>query len=522
MKLSARARGGGAVVRGLDGVWHMAEGDEITIEAESEFPACARLSGAVLATEGTRRQAARMVTRWVVPLHTWAGRAELEVDDGETTAVAQLDVAPHPGKLGIEAFREMLEELTRVAQDLPWGLSPGTLAGERAEDSPSVAHPAVLEAELPVLFAALRQLRAEPLQRTLRSREVAPLRGARHVDARSLRWLASHPAPLLAVTAPTLWGGPEDAVFVEQRRTERTLRHPATAHIRFLVDRLVRRLQASETLLAGLGSEAHEDGQHARWLAARVRRARLAVEAERALSPLCLVEGVPASEGAAQAILDHPVYARVQRVARRLLDPGASVSPAGALRAPARRTHELYELLVLYRLVAALGRELGPEWKWTAADVVRRRALDVLPDGSAFVASHVDGRRIEVCHQLRFGAFSPEVEQHALHSISGERRPDAVIGLFEGDSLVRWLVVDAKYRASRTALHEGLADVHVYQDALRWRGLRAAGSFIAVPACQEDASVYATRSYLEAHRFGALVTSSASCFAPAFGFLWER
>ena len=103
--------------------------------------------------------------------------------------------------------------------------------------------------------------------------------------------------------------------------------------------------------------------------------------------------------------------------------------------------------------------------------------------------------------------------------ISGERRPDAIVGLFGRDELVRWVAIDAKYRASRTAIHEGLADAHVYQDALRWNSLRASGSFIAVPACSHEASVYSENSYLETNRFGALVTSRERCFGAPIAML---
>lgn len=511
MKVDAQTRAG-PVVATEDGAWCAAEGDEVIITAIGRHPATATVSGAVLAPSSVRRTGPDIATSWRLPIHTWAGRAELVVDDGDVLVSRSIDVSPHPGKLGVTAFREMLDELLEVSRGLPWGLSPGGLAGERDEDAPAVVHPAVLEAELPLLLRALRQLRSEALSWTTRTREVLPLRHARHVDARSLRWLATKPYAMLAVTAPEAVTRADEPPVVEQRRTERNYAHPATAHLRFLVDRLLRSLRRAEEVL-GKAVASSEDAEHARWLQGRVAAGRVLLEAERDAGPLAGVPPVPAGEGAAQAVVDHPVYARVQRIARRLLDPGVRVSPDRALRSPMKRTHELYELLVLYRLVDAARRELGSEWKWTTPAVRRVGPLDVLPDGATFTAAGPAGLRLVVRYQATFPAYRVEDGQPVMHSITGERRPDVVLGLFSGDELLRWVAVDPKYRSSRAAIHEGLADAHVYQDALRWSGRRAAGSYIAVPACSADAQLYAASKYLVEHRFGALVTSGKDCWS---------
>ena len=100
-------------------------------------------------------------------------------------------------------------------------------------------------------------------------------------------------------------------------------------------------------------------------------------------------------------------------------------------------------------------------------------------------------------------------------------RIDHVVCARRGDELLRWVAVDPKYRSSRAAIHEGLADAHVYQDALRWADRRAVGSYIAVPACSADAQLYAASGYLAEHRFGVLVASGRDCFARALGQLFE-
>ena len=76
--------------------------------------------------------------------------------------------------------------------------------------------------------------------------------------------------------------------------------------------------------------------------------------------------------------------------------------------------------------------------------------------------------------------------------------------------------MDAKHRSSRPALHEGLSDAHVYQDALRWHRKRAVATYIVAPACSADASLYTTEAYLSEHRFGVLVTASKDCYRSVF------
>ena len=503
MKLHAR-NAAGPLPSASDGAWQTAEGDEIVLEVEGMHPAEAILSGVRLSPVSVKRHGDRLLTRWTVPIHTWAGRAEVEVTDGLARATAVLDVRPHPGKLGLDAFREMLDELTAISPNLPWGLSQGSLNALRATGSPSIVHPAVLVHELPALLDALARLRRDPLVRTQRARAIASLRQARHVDTRSLAWLCAHPRPFLALTSPLAVSTPTE-IHIDQRRTTTDAAHPATCHIRFLVERIIRLVERSARALTSLaGRHDYEDREHAAWLADRLRRSSAALAHELTLAPLSLVPAVPAGEGAAQALVDHPVYGRVQRTARRLLDPGARVSDGGPLQVSARRTHELFELLVFFRAVDAMRHILGDDWTWQAPPITRASALDVLPDDSAFVARRPDGKRLELRYQPTFSSYRSAAEQSARHSLSGERRPDTVVALFENDSLVRWLVLDAKYRASRQAIHDGLADLHVYRDALRWHGQACAGGFIIIPACESSARIYTSVEYVRTHRFGAL------------------
>ena len=66
-------------------------------------------------------------------------------------------------------------------------------------------------------------------------------------------------------------------------------------------------------------------------------------------------------------------------------------------------------------------------------------------------------------------------------------------------------LLDAKYRASRTAVNDSLGDVHVYRDALRWSGTACKAAFIVVPALAQGARRYGDQNYHERYSFGALV-----------------
>lgn len=497
-----------------DGAWSVKEGEQLRISVMAPSPVRgATLGGLRLPLVSVERVGEAWRSQFDLQFHTWAGRALVHVDTGaEPMPPIALDVEPHPGKLGLAAFREMLDELTALSRNLPWGFSPGSHGAERDRGSPAVVHPAVLEVELPILFDALDRLRADLLTRTERTRNLEPWQGNREIDGRSFRWLLSHPLELQTIRDPEATGASKARVFVEQKRTVTTLDHPATRAIKFNLARLERLMRRTQEALRGHRSEpralelaASLDANHAR-LRKLLRRA-----------PFHEIVAEPPGPGAMLALADHPSYSRVHRLLHRLLDPGVRLTHDGDLQASLRHTWELFELVVLYRLARALRSRLGPAWTWTDRSLSTGSALSGPRNGLVCSATGPDGRVLELRYQQTFHSWPSEDRE--FQSISGERIPDYLLLLKSGDARPTWIVLDAKYRSSREAVIEGLRDLHVYRDALRWCGTPPLAGFIVVPTVADRARAFTESSYFERFAFGALSIETDNWMAPALEWL---
>jgi hypothetical protein len=67
-----------------------------------------------------------------------------------------------------------------------------------------------------------------------------------------------------------------------------------------------------------------------------------------------------------------------------------------------------------------------------------------------------------------------------LWSISRERVPDLLLTLIKGSEHY-FLLLDAKYRASRSAILEAMESAHIYRDSLRFGQKRAEAVLLIVP-----------------------------------------
>lgn len=179
-----------------------------------------------------------------------------------------------------------------------------------------------------------------------------------------------------------------------------------------------------------------------------------------------------------------------------------------------KRTYDLYEAVVFYRLADAVQAALGPGWtaRWSepAGDAHEEKPHAAVE----WQRNDQPTASVRLLYQQTFRAHSGKPSM--WRSLSGELRPDYVI-VFETDGDCHgWVILDAKYRASRAAVHDALRDLHVYRDALRHRDRRVHAAFIIVPALDQDASAYATADYVAEHAFGAVLSGTdgdglASC-----------
>lgn len=498
-----------------------AEGDRLRLRVRAAEAPTVHLGGDDLAPAGLGMVDGRVEAAYEFVIDSWAGRTSLHVAVGERRRRLILDVQPHPGKLGIDAFAAMLVELSERSAALPWGMSPGRQGGRTAGPTAAAIVPAVLDALMPELLRHVGRFLHDPPIAVRRRRDLAPMSMARRPDTQTVRWLANHPRTLLALRPGDRGTGERLAVLpgVDQPVAVTNHDHPVTRHLHFQLLRVRRMVDATARRFGTLAGSGHwRLDPFVRGYAARVvEHCRLHHAAlTDALSAPAFRQSPPdpAREGALQALADLPAAAAVQRLAHRLLGAGLQLDAESALEAAVKRTYDLYEAVVFYRLADALQAVLGPGWtaRWSEP---KGDGHEEKPH-AAVVWQRDDGPSavVRLLYQQTFRAHSGT--PHVWRSLSGELRPDYVV-MFEKDGDCQgWVILDAKYRASRTAVHDALRDLHVYRDALRHRDRKAEAAFIIVPALDQDAAAYASADYVAEHAFGAVLSAAdggglASC-----------
>jgi hypothetical protein len=118
------------------------------------------------------------------------------------------------------------------------------------------------------------------------------------------------------------------------------------------------------------------------------------------------------------------------------------------------------------RLGKSLAKAL-PDWNWRRLTLPHR-----------WVGAHA-GRSAELRMQPTFRSREHETEK--MWSVSRERVPDIVLTVREPDTM-RFVVLDAKYRAARANVLEAMESAHVYQDSLRIGSCRPEASLLLVPS----------------------------------------
>lgn len=484
---------------GSDGWWSVREGQTLRLEVWAEAPAAFSLPGAELSLLPFIKDGNHWVTQARLQLWTWAGFATVAVEAGRWRGSFQLDVQPHPGKLGREAFWEMVTRVQRRLRDGAMGFSPGEVRVALAQGSVMCVHPAAIEAELPRFLKALRLLEQDPLRWFVRRRQAVPWRVSQRVDSATLTWLSRHPKAFERVTAGL------SQTSVEQSVSQHTLNHPANRYLKWLLTRLRISFHKTQSALKAFSRRDPLEAARRQWLADQLNGAMKALSESLKSPVMQSIKAARPSASATQAIFDHPLYSRTIRSAQRLLHPGVQLDPEGPLSSGLKATWDLFELDVLFRLLDSL-RALLPEWKWSFPSPCSSNVLTAFSYNATWRAT--SGRfRIELRFQQIFNARD-KTPTSGCHSITGERRPDFILGFFEGDALQRWMLFDAKYRASRQAIHDSFSSLHIYRDALRWHGKQATRGLLLVPNLADNAQHFRSDTYQQETGLGAVTEAT--------------
>ncbi len=489
--------------------WLCQEGDQIVVDAVTAGLPTLGMAGQAIMPKSLAHGADGYRARFEIIIDTWAGFTRFEAGDGPEQTPLALEVRPHRYKLGASAFDEMLAELSERSAGLIWGLSPGSSSGAQTPGALAVVHPVVLQSQLPRFLRLVGAYLANPPTSTVRVTRPRALDLARRPDVATLRRLGRRPALLKALQGETGAGRFADPrQSIDQPEVVASTNHPMTRYLAYLLHQLVRRFRTSEEALRTAKGRPVPDlavEAHAARLADAMAGGARQLEALTRVPLLRSVRPEPLDGSALQSLADHPAFGAIHRFGRRLLDPGLAYGPYGDVEAALKHTYDLFEIFVLFRLIEGLPRALGPDWHmrpprtWRSASREERTM-----NHAAWWFDGPDGLTIELRYQQWFPRVRRFPDERMFASLSGVGIPDYILVVRRGLKPVGWVILDAKYRSSRRAVDDGLADVHRYRDALRVRGKPADGAFVIVPHLQDEFAPYALEDFLQHHGFGVL------------------
>lgn len=505
--------------------WKCAEGDRVILSAHSARLCQLRSSGSLIEAASLSQVENGFEARYEFLIDSWAGRMPVELCvDGEVCEHLTLDIRPSENKLSEAEFDDMLEELSARSPSMLWGLSQGKTAGSQGRSSPPIVHPIVIDALLPVFERLMKRFVADPPILRRPTRELAPFDLTRRADVSTLRWLGRRPM-LLSSLLKREWTGEAQRTLIDQPASRETLDHPVTRYFGHLLHWIRGRLVESAMLLrrrSGLFEDPIADA-HAEVLAQRLEAAGVRLKMLSDARAFRHAGREPPGETALQQIGDHPLYSAIQRLGRRLLDPGLGYDTSGDLEAALKRTYDLFELFTLYRLVDEIEGALGAGWRLSKVKLRAAARREDRPSNQAswwFVGPR--NETIELRYQQWFSRAKTVDDQRNFGSLSGVNVPDYVVIRRRDGEVISWVILDAKYRSGRQPIDQGLGDIHRYRDALRVKGARAEGAFIIVPRVSEEKAIYAQTAYHAEHLFGVLQLTGPGWSAPIFEALGVR
>jgi len=346
-----------------------------------------------------------------------------------------------------------------------------------------------------------------PNRRLIADREYRPLDQARRLDVRSIRSIILNPSALAALGYATSTVELADRVRIDHPRREHTFNTPVNRHIAALIYRMECICRDLRKEFRSLATSSGGDP------AAQARATGLADETvllQRRVSRLARAEflqDVPIVSGDTAALIGvskDPAYSCFDRLSRRVLTPRSTLGQSILEKMWLRRTYDLYEYWCFFRVADALAAK-WPHLQWRFSKCANDSGLLLDIRDGCYVEALAGDTRLRLTFQQTFSSYSPAHEERDKpYSISGERRPDLILSARSSDRHAM-IVLDAKYRCTRSAIHSALADMHVYRDSLRvsGQGDKLLAAYILTPAHDESrAGVYYAENYRRKYRTG--------------------
>lgn len=409
---------------------------------------------------------------WTPGFYAGEVAAQLLRPDGSLAATYILDVSPDPAKLGGVVFRRMMDELLEADPALLLGEEPATtMTGELGDFQNPWIEFARLRRYAPEFLKALRPIQERPRRALRVKRDSAALHHVRRVDRRTAVSMLRSPALAMMFSPSDQPADPTSESRLDVPAIEETVDSAANRAMLSLIRALLRRARTLHSVLKarterGADSETRT-GLAARWPVRRDFLENLAGQLSLALrrSPFDEVRSAETTAAGLNAVSADPLYSRAWGRGWRALRHG--IEGAGTERLWVSPSWEIYERWCFLQLGKLLQAEY-PDWHWG----LLRSPLRWRGESGS--------RKADLMLQTTFGSYP--VNKRGMWSVSRERIPDIVLLVRDDDNTERFVVIDAKYRVSRSAVLDAMQSAHIYQDSLRVSSRRPEASLLVVPA----------------------------------------
>ncbi len=402
----------------------------------------------------------------------FAGRVEAEAVDvnGRTLGRFQLDVGPAPDKLGHKLFQRMVDELLAFRPELLLGTEPAQSPFDinGPQTNPEIEY-ARARRYGTLCIDALQMVCNRPLTSLRQDRRIVMPHEARRLDVPAIRALARGPSGA-AIKGHNEGAYGKGGCRISVPFAEHTVDNAANRAMAAIVDRFLSRVSGlincfSSVSVESMNPSAPKVGRRLHILGA-MRKALLRVRRSKTLSTVTRAEITAAGLNVISA---HPDYARAYQLAWKALRSGIHGDDVSELL-PISPTWEIYERWCFLQVTRVLC-SLHPNESWR------------FKFGSGVDDISVQGRvrdvTVEARLQAKFRAWDV-TEGSACRSLSAERIPDIVLTT-ESSRGRRFLILDAKYRASRSNVLDAMQSAHLYRDALLWKRERPWMSLLLIP-----------------------------------------
>jgi hypothetical protein len=422
-----------------------------------------------------------LVWEWTPGFYAGEVTAELVKPNDEVIATYILDVSPDSKKLGAAVFQSMIDEVWQEDPFLVIGREPPTAPiGSLGREQNPLLEYSRLRCYGADFLHALWEVARNPIHVVRYRREAISMYRVRRADRRTALAALSNPdlANFLNRSSDSDSPPSDLTPTLDVPSYESDLDGAANRCLAALIQGVNRRAEALRLALGEM-VQREEIGETRTSLAGRwaVRRTFLNHLSERLRRlmrqpPFAAVTQPEVSAAGLNAISAHPLYARAYGLGWRSIRHGVR-APTSEERLWISPTWEIFERWCFVRLGKLL-RQACSNLDWRRSEQHESRAVSV------WHANDNRGNKLELLFQPEF-ASGGDRRPHQFWSLSQLRVPDLVLTI-ESPSRASFIVLDAKYRQSRSAVLDAMTSAHVYHDALRWGDQKADLALLLVPA----------------------------------------